>query len=809
MVQKLKRIKILHLSDIQISEKDDSYIDKINLFIEASSKFNLYKKIDYIVICGSLTKNGEWDNYLNLLPFLENLSQTFLKNKDDLGRFLIVPGKNDISYPYTIEENYNLFKDFYSLFYKNKIDNSEISEFNFDRPIFRELKDITLIGITCFPTNNDSSDQLLTSRAKNGLYNIDTMHISKLNYLNSTPTILVSSEAPLFVWKLQDLYDQNFKRVLTNRLNISMNLFGTGLASCIMPEPFAHSFISIGNGIKKSGIEWPFNMNVINLEIKSYEKQSNICHNFIANANAYQKREINEVWQEEKFLADYNLISTECEISSDKSICIDLIETLTNEINKYREGVVLVKGFPGSGKKLLIKKLDFYAREIMESSEQRNNQNYYIVSGEITNYLNLDLEVSNDPNLPVRDQKYYESSIYKKEISLIKEKINDLKDLYGKNAKIAAFIYDSAFNDTEDNQKNDKLLMVFNDLQLILKSQNIIIFYFIRACDITFSIENKCISTLNLPLCRNISQKIVSQYQPKIPVQGTYVDIVSGNYFGFRDLLLKEAEDTFDSWDGSELIKNNTGKVLVSQTIERSNIIHKKIKVFLDCLEQSYGGAELSDYIQKMIYSTNTNENNSINLDDLNELRISENDLIQNYGVDKGVAAYEVIKDLVKYEIFDYTDNKNEVKIHLKIPFLMKITNKHKIFISYFSELTNEALEIHGKLYEHAAYLGKKIEVYLDHVNGPNDNGYSESINTALDQSSNLILLFNKKHLNHNVAGEFRRWLSCWQDKPNKFIPINYMSQNDPDECPYEFQDYHILNAVEGIDFNDVIELLV
>lgn len=244
------RIKIIHISDILVGSLELDINSRVRQIQQVAISYDLDRKIDYIVISGNITRDGSTQDFTKAQDFIRAIASILLTRDGReirLNRVTIVPGKNDIVEPGIFEGHYANFKTFHDHLFEKEISDGRVEKFSHERALIRELKDITIIGLCCWRTNSDNEIDGVAERRINSIYEAASQ-LPSLRYTKSTQTILVTAEIPLSAWSLTRLYDQRLRELLINHLKITLNLFGSGDASCINPEPFSFKHISIGTG---------------------------------------------------------------------------------------------------------------------------------------------------------------------------------------------------------------------------------------------------------------------------------------------------------------------------------------------------------------------------------------------------------------------------------------------------------------------------------------------------------------------------------------------------------------------------------
>ncbi|RCJ26999.1 hypothetical protein A6770_02180 [Nostoc minutum NIES-26] len=778
-------IKIIHISDVLIGLPDTDVNSRVNHIQQAANNFELYNS-DYLVISGNITHDGNARSFDQAREFINRIASILLTRDGQnirLNRVVIVPGQNDVAEPAISETHYSNFKSFHDNLFEQEISEQRCEEFKYDRALVRELKDITIIGTCCWKNSSDGEIDGISERRIKPIYKAADSQISSLKYANITPTILVTAETPSQAWSSTQLYDQRLQELLINNLKITVNLFGSGNASCINPEPFSFKHISIGTGYKANREIWPLRMNLIEID------------KFDINSQTTQKIKVTGLqrggniipWQREEFfnqpLKNYQKIPLNINYHwKDDDLCIELLEIIEAKNVGFRPGIVFVKGFPGSVKETIFQ----HYQKIINIK----NQELFVIGGRLNNYGNLDNESLYTNN--------NEQLGYRNEFSRIQRILEDFNTNHNSLIKRVIVLYDFALANTPNSEIAQALSQVRYDLSSFRDST---IVYITEPLGLTTDFESHCIEVLELTTFPDCLNKLVEQYCYQIPVITEQINCLAGGYFEFSNLLLQESKKIFNRWSGSEPINRKTSEKLIEQTINNSRSIQERSKSFRKTIEKNLGGTQVFRYIQKLVRTNISTQERSFH-ERLNSIYIRVPELRRELNSEIRDAALDVIDLLTEYNILENIFYEVDTyKLKLVIPFLIPV-DIYDVFISFPASLRLEAEHLSYMLAEIAESEDKSINSWVFTQRIGETSSITERINEALRNSKNIIVLFEDRNFSSSYTeGEFSYWERYWRPRARnndaRCIPVALRGIST--EIPYPFYAYDIIDASSGI----------
>ncbi|MFN6571744.1 metallophosphoesterase [Dendronalium sp. ChiSLP03b] len=784
----MSRIKIIHISDILIGLPHTDVNSRVNHIQQAANNFEL-KNSDYLVISGNITYDGNARSFEQAREFINRIASILLTKDGQnirLNRVVIVPGKNDIAEPAISEAHYSNFKSFHDNLFEQEISEQRCEEFKYDRALVRELKDITIIGACCWQNNSDGEIDGISQRRIKPIYEAADSQISSLRYANSTPTILVTSEIPLQAWSLTQAYAQRLRELFINNLKITVNLFGSGNASCINPEPFSFRHISIGTGPRANREIWPLRMNLIEINLQT---------NLNIKVTGFQKSGNIIPWEAEEFLNQplnsYQRIqlNTSSNRWNSDELCTEFLEIIEDKNPSFRPGIVFVKGFPGSLKETIFQ----HYQKIINV----RNQDLFVIGGRLKSYGNID------------NENVYENNFneYKQEFIRIQRILEDFNTIHNSSIKRVIVLYDSALANTDNSEIVQALSQVRYDLSSFRDST---IVYITQPRDLTTDFESHCIEVLELTTFPTSLNQLVEQYCYQLPVSSEHINCLAGGYFEFSNLLLQESKSTFFNWSGSEPINRKTSEKLIEQTINNSRLIQERSKIFRKTIEKNLGGTEVFRYIQRLVRRSISDREGSFH-EKLNSIYIRVPELKRELKSEIKDAALRVINLLEKHGILENIFyDVDTYRLKLVMPFLISV-DMYNVFISFPATLKLEAEYLSNMLVQIAEFEGKSINSWVFTQRIGETSSVTQRINEALRNSKNLIVLFEEREFSSPYTeGEYSTWERHWRPRARnndaRCIPVALRGIST--EIPYPFNASDIIDASSGITRENATQIL-
>lgn len=801
------RIKIIHISDILVGLSQLDINKRISQIQQAAISFDLEKSIDYLVISGNITQDGSLQSFKQAKDFIKKIASILLirdGREIRLNRVVIVPGKNDIIEPGICDQHYANFKTFYDCLFEKEIINGRAEKFSYERALVRELKDITIIGLCCWQSETDIEIDGIAEKRTLPIYKAVTSQVSSLRYSRNTPTILVTADTPLLAWSTQ-IYQQRLRQVLKNNLNIMLNLFGSGFASAIYPEPFSFDYISIGTGPKLRGERWPLRMNLIEIEEIKKNFLFSLKEQFDISVIRLHKGEEITPWEQNILDFSYknNYISENNNFKRwhPDELVYEFLKKIEAKSSGFRPGIILVRGFPGSGKESIFSDSRNFQKII-----KIDNQDLFVIVGQLDSYANIDEESTYQIN-------NNEQLRYEQELSRICKTIEEFNSNSQNNlVKKLIVLYDFAFAKTPNSEKRQALLKVRNDLS-VFRLADVTIAYITEPLDFTTGFEKSCNAILELSTFPNSLNKLVEQYCYELPIRSEHINCFAGEYFEFSSLLLQESKRRFEQWSGAEPINNETSNKLIRQVIYNSRLIKEQSQIFRTTVETFNGGNELFNYIQTLVSQTIFDSSQLLH-EQLNSIYINIAELKRKLNPRTRDAVLDVMRLLMDYGVLEDCFDDDEYKLKLVMPFLISM-DSYSVFISFPAKFEAEAEQLKDLLIDIAKLKGKLINPWVFTANIGENNSITKRINKALKMSKNLIIIFESENFTSPYTeGEYSKWERIWRERwranDARCIPVTLNEFSA--EFPYPFGAYDIISASNGLNkevANQIFTLLV
>src|SRR5262249_17999101 len=135
-----------------------------------------------------------------------------------------------------------------------------------DKPLVLELKDLTFVVLTYCSRRDQVGAEGYTDQLLDAIRQIPR-RLTRLNYCNRTPSILVSPESPILTWAARlHFQDAGVRTILEKQLGVDLHLFGAGPVVFIPFEPFVHKHIGLSTGPRVTGNGWPHLFNLIKFD---------------------------------------------------------------------------------------------------------------------------------------------------------------------------------------------------------------------------------------------------------------------------------------------------------------------------------------------------------------------------------------------------------------------------------------------------------------------------------------------------------------------------------------------------------------
>jgi len=579
-------LKILHFSDCLFGSKR---VDTARVLRDLTRKllggnYRYKGQIDYIVICGNITEDHSQASFDLAAEVFGEMAEQLLKQEasDEIqrNRVLIVPGQKDVG----DGNNYINFTEFHNKFFAREISSREdrVEAFEPDKVIFRNVKDLTLIGLCHWnidaPNYTSGSLQTLLEKIEAA-----RDRILQIEYAKRTPTLLVSASNIIFNGDREDWeHFNNIKVAFKEDFETTLHLFGAGRNAGILPTPLTFHHLGIGTGLRYRDGFWPFNINLIELrkERRTEESHDSTLAHF--RSSVFQRLP----WEGKLERHPWINGQLDTYIKRPRVTCDQFYKTFLETLEKtLKENVfVVIKGFPGSGKRKFF--------EYITKRDQLKDQKIYVDHISPPNYY---------------DEK--RRMAFRNELSAKVESIK-AKNL-GEEVKVLLVIYDNQFFDLPTGEKGAPFYDLLMEVKNYLLSGDIGgVLYLTNNLDfkppaIIFGRGGERPSnrtdTVMLPsLHKDEVERLVYEYSTSIPVEYKHLQYLTGGYYGFSDLILTEAEKRFhEEVSGAEPLRRETStmltlKALSSPELEEDATNFKRLFLIS-------GANYLQDYIEKKV----------------------------------------------------------------------------------------------------------------------------------------------------------------------------------------------------------------
>lgn len=603
----MRVIRILQISDILASSEGRAphkVFDELAAWVDKNSPGKRFDVVDYIVICGNVTADGKPESYAKALELLRELGNKLLvkdempgqrwKTVTRLNRMLIVPGRTDIRFVAQTScssarcPDFAAFQMFHDQLFSEEITAGRVVGFDPGHAMCRELRDLTLIGVSYWETGKPHLTKGLLKTLETEVKGA-TDRLSQFEYAKCAPKVLVSAAYPFFNWDVRDTY-KNIRRIFSDDLRISLHLFGSGSVVGMLPEPFSLPHIGLGTGPRGKKGFWPFRANLIEMCVGADEEESGedgpiekqkekipLISNYV-----FQRLEEDDgIERRDHIKGHLDLFFKPAEGPPAKSIYNSFLSKIGKQIFEGKKRFILITGLPGSGKeeflRLLKKQSDLDGHPIKVISISLGTHNRQMLQRELTKAKAKILEDQQVNNrtiiLAVRDLCFHELA------------------RSGDKEKIAEFFSPENFNDFS---------LFHNDLPLVKA-----VLYVVSRSNYELPLDVTVGSMLEKvalpPLETEAIKLLVRQYSRRAPVVEFELDNITGGYAGFSKILLDEAETDFKDESGAEPINRDTSSRLMKRALLSSKKLKAEARLYLKSIEGAHLGKDVSKYIKDEI----------------------------------------------------------------------------------------------------------------------------------------------------------------------------------------------------------------
>lgn len=575
-------VRILHISDLLVSGAESQFATIVEHIIRRARRYNQLTReaFDYIVVCGNITLDGQADSFAAAAKLLKQCADELLvkeAGKKRLNRLLIVPGQHDVEHHDDGTLDFSTFKSFHDQFFRDEIAYKAVDPFDPQQAILRELKDLSLIGVFFW---NDPDEQTATWLLNNLNHCINDVvdHSADLNYVNFTPTIIASASTPLLDLKARRQVTYRSLQQALMRQRITLQLLGACEVVCIPREPFGFDHVSLSTGPHDDGF-WPFRMNV--LEVQGRESDRNVGKKQPIISNwAFQLLSPTAEWEQDPHLAGQldSFVPQMKPPEPFEPFFEKFLAELEEEINSKGTTLIIVRGFPGAGKRRFFQALERGGTLPASRTDIPSHKDIQIFTWDV-------------PPYPQAQQML--SALHRE----VEAKRRD-------DTKACLVLYDRHFINASNEEKSQ--LQDFLDQHLptfYTTFKMTAVIYIHSAFDFTlqYSPAGGAVRRLRLPPIDDRSmERLLAHYAYSTPIDETSIHRVTGKYTGFSYLVLDATKACFQTKPGAEPIRRDTGPSLLREALMHENVREESI-FFLRCFESVSKGREIRDYIQKKL----------------------------------------------------------------------------------------------------------------------------------------------------------------------------------------------------------------
>jgi nucleoside phosphorylase len=556
----MRELKILHISDLLLGrpENDDAFA---TIATQLAGKL---RDVDYIVITGNVTADGQPKSFAAAEQALNDLAERLLRrDKDGIrrNRVLIVPGRRDTQNG----DSYSAFKDFHDRFFASEIDaeRPRVERFDPEKAAFRQLNNITLIGLCSW--KNRPEDRIQTTLVKLAPAIREAAdRLVQIPYTEQTPTIIASADSIAFRGDSRDHASFHALRAaLRGSFMKSVHLFGAD-SMLSLPSLFTLDSIGLGTGSKSGGF-WPFVANFLTIRRRSVEDRDQLEQPLLSNTVYHQAGA-------ELFLDDSDRFQEHLDLfyKPDPAFTRDsMYESLLRSIETaFRDNPhVIVRGLPGAGK------LSFY--EFMKKRDHLVDQKVQVIARRLRRPIDEEL------------------------INGIQREIDDFRKSCSDHEVMPLVLLHDGFRATMPIEgKSDRLRplssIFTNDVYVIvLRPEDGI-------TDVSAPLRDR---ERVLPFPRleiDGVQGLVREYSCCAPAEKSLVHKVSGGYAGFSELILQETAEALRSESGAEPMREGTPSRMIDRAVYAPRV-QEEARRHLDSLKRKAEGPIICEYIREKV----------------------------------------------------------------------------------------------------------------------------------------------------------------------------------------------------------------
>lgn len=535
----MKPIKILQISNLLVTKDGRdavSVLDELGTLLGGP-----LEGIDYIVVCGNLTRTGRPAEFDRARQLLQSFAERVL-TRDDTGgeerelrldRLVVIPGRNDVD-----ESAVNplaAFGAFHDALYQNEIARESRSGtgslmFGFDPEgvLFRDLKDLTIIGVAYW----SSSEKENRNRLEKLVAALRQQVAQKRpRYCDFTPTLLCSAESPFDEQTshahLSALHD------LFKLVRAELELIGMDSRVILTPQPDRLNPLGVSTG--RSALEfWPFRGNLLELRTRPL-------------ASGDEKMHLLSLWRLMKDSATDRLVMHE-------HITDGWLDHWMKPLHPEPVNGSAIAGY------------------LAEIEEKVLSAPFVFVSGPAgSGKSELHQHISEQARIAERtfDVASVTIDVYDRDrlISRLREAMMTVKNRPPDRRLL--LVQDRAYHQVPASERSRHFPEV-RDICLGLLGQQLdyIVYFVTRGDQVELLLEGITITKLK-PVRPDALTPLVSDYAWRMPVDGDDLYSVTGGFVGLTGLVLSGAQGCFGDYSGVEPVGLPTGPSLVRDALQR------------------------------------------------------------------------------------------------------------------------------------------------------------------------------------------------------------------------------------------------
>jgi hypothetical protein len=555
----MKPIKILQISNLLVTKEGGdavSVLDDLGTLLGGTAE-----GIDYIVVCGNLTRAGRPAEFDRARELLQSFAGRVLRRDATeqgepelrLDRLVVIPGRTDVD-----EDAANplaAFGAFHDAIYRNEIARESRSGtgplmfgFDPDGVLYRDLKDLTIIGVgywnSSWEQNRARLEKLVTALKHRAGQD-------RPRYCGFTPTLLCSAESPFdeqtshaHLARLHDLF---------TRVRAELELIGVDSRVILTPQPdrFDPLALSTGRGTPDF---WPFRGNLLELRAgplaagNGDEALLSLWRLMKDSAGARLERfpHITDGWLD-------RWITTRDPEPVDGSAIAEYLAEIEEKVLRSR--FVFVSGPAGSGKSDL---------HLHIQQQKRIAERTFDVAS-------VTLHVYDRAQLVHR---------LRDAVMAIKDRPHGTRLL---------LVQDWAYHQSPASERSRHFPGVRDMcLDLVGRELDYIVYFVTRGDRVELLAEGITITELK-PVRLDGLTPLLSDYTWRIPVDGHDLYSVTGGFVGLSRLVLSEAESCFGGYSGVEPVGLPTGSSLVWDALQNEGHARAEAGFLSEALRRQIG----------------------------------------------------------------------------------------------------------------------------------------------------------------------------------------------------------------------------